>query len=126
MGLIAPGIGESSPAIMDPLPPGEGECSSLLLGRHRPEAMVPLLVEHGADLYAEDAHGATPLATAILANRVEAVQALLDAGTTVLAGDNNIVTAMGAAELEGHRDVVELLRTHMAGGDPDPDQRQDA
>jgi ankyrin repeat protein len=77
------------------------------------DQMIQLLLAHGADVRASDAHG-TPLLVAVAgAGSRSAVQLLLDRGADVtVAGKTS--TALSAAAYGGHLDVVSLLLEHGA------------
>jgi Ankyrin repeats (3 copies)/Ankyrin repeats (many copies) len=85
-------------------------------GRHnfKDGSVLRLLLEHGADLNAQNRVGRTPLHRASFNGAVEVVRLLLEHGADVEA--KNIVggTALQEAADRGHGEVVELLREHGA------------
>jgi ankyrin repeat protein len=85
-------------------------------GRHNfnDGSVLRLLLEHGADLNAQNRVGRTPLHRASFNGAVEVVRLLLEHGADVEA--KNIVggTALQEAADRGHGEVVELLREHGA------------
>jgi hypothetical protein len=77
-------------------------------------SVVPLLLQHGADIKAQDEGGQTPLHTASLYGAVEVVRLLLEHGADVEAKDNNGKTALQVAGRRRHDEVVKLMRDHGA------------
>lgn len=78
----------------------------------RDESMVPLLVEHGADVDA-GADKNTALHGAAGFGRVETVRYLLDHEANFDAHDHDGRTPLDVAEATGHEAVAELLRSLM-------------
>ena len=85
-------------------------------GRHnfKDGSALRLLLEHGADINAQNRVGRTPLHRASFNGALEAVRLLLEHGADVEA--KNIVgeTALQEAADRGHDNVVKLLREHGA------------
>jgi hypothetical protein len=77
-------------------------------------SVVRLLLEHGADINAQNHSGWTPLHWASFNGVLEVVRLLLKHGAEVGAKDNDGKTALQFAAEEGREKVVELLREHGA------------
>lgn len=79
--------------------------------RRRNEAVVELLVEHGADIEARDSVGnRTPLWLAALSGKEAIVKFLLDKGAKMERCGENMETPLEAASRGGHSSVVKLLK----------------
>jgi Ankyrin repeats (3 copies) len=76
------------------------------------DSVLRLLLEHGADIDAQDEDGWTPLYSASVRGAVEVVRLLLEHGADVEVKDNAGKTALQEAAEEGEDEVVELLRIH--------------
>ena len=68
-----------------------------------------LLLEHGADPNAQDAHGVGPAHDAAQTGFLETLQALVEHGASVNAPDRHGALPLHMAIREGHRRVVEFL-----------------
>ena len=77
-------------------------------------SVIRLLLEHGADINAQDGLYGTPLHGASTFGRLETVRLLLEHGADVEVKDNDGKTALQVAAYNGHDKVVELLREHGA------------
>jgi ankyrin repeat protein len=78
------------------------------------QAIVRLLLEHGADINVPSRTGWTPWHSASFNGALEVVRMLLEHGADVEAKDYDDKTALQYAAEEGHDKVVELLREHGA------------
>ena len=84
-------------------------------GRHFKDTSVPrFLLDHGADINAQDQLGRTPLHRASYIGALEVVRLLLEHGADVEVKGNDGMTAFQEAAEEGHDEVVKLLREHGA------------
>lgn len=72
---------------------------------------IDLLVEHGADLDAQNADGQTPLMLAAKTGDEELIDVLLDYGADKLIQDKLGINALKFAEMNGNPRCQELLRT---------------
>lgn len=77
---------------------------------------VEALVREGANVNAATAGGLTPLIEAAAMGRADVARALLKAGADPDARHRELGTALDAAQRNGHRALVELLRQHGARG----------
>ncbi len=87
-------------------------------------ALLPLLIQSGAQVELADAHATTPLmlaaeGTAYMPNNAPLVSALLDAGAKVEVQDDRGRTPLYRAATEGKQDALRLLLEKHA----DPNQR---
>lgn len=85
--------------------------SAAAAGQH---ALVPWLVEHGAEVDARDSGGHTPLMVAAGNGFSRVVEALLAAGASVGAVNKDGKTALALAVESDEEEVVALLRKHGA------------
>ncbi len=72
-------------------------------------AMIDLLLDHGANIEAQDDLGQRPLLSAAGYGQIEAVRRLLDRGADIDAVSWSDVSALAYAAVEGHHEIVELL-----------------
>jgi len=77
-------------------------------------SVVRLLLDHGADVNAQNQAGWTPLDEASYYGALEVVRLLLERGADVEAKNNDGKTALHVAAAHGHDKVIELLREHGA------------
>jgi ankyrin repeat protein len=76
--------------------------------------MIEFLLYRGADINAKDyAVGGTPLHYASMNGYINIVRFLINKGADVNCQGKSGFTALSLAELEGRKDVAELLRKHM-------------
>ena len=80
----------------------------------RDGSVLRLLLEHGADINAQNQAGRTPLHKASYSGMLEVVRLLLEHGVDVEVKSNIGVTPLQAAVEGGHDKVVKLLREHGA------------
>jgi ankyrin repeat protein len=77
-------------------------------------SVVRLLLEHGADINAQNQIGRTPLHWASIKGALEVVRLLLEHGSDVEVEDYDGKTALEFAADGGHGEVVESLREQVA------------
>jgi uncharacterized protein len=77
-------------------------------------AMIDLLLDHGANIEAEDDLGNRPLLSAAEYGQIEAVKRLLDRGADLEATNWSGVSALANAAARNHREIVEFLFSHGA------------
>ena len=77
-------------------------------------SVLRLLLEHDADINAQDQMGRTPLHCASYKGALEVVRLLLKLGANVEAKGNDRMTALQEAAYRGRDDIVKLLREHGA------------
>jgi ankyrin repeat protein len=77
-------------------------------------SVIRLLLEHGADINAQNAQLWTPLHRASDNERLEVVRLLLEHGADVEVEDNDGRTALRFVADRGREDIVKLLREHGA------------
>jgi ankyrin repeat protein len=77
-------------------------------------SVIRLLLEHGADINAQDGDPGTPLHGASKFGRLETVRLLLEHGADVEVKNNGGKTALQVAADSGYDKVVELLREYGA------------
>lgn len=73
---------------------------------------VKALLEHGAQVNAQNLYGWTPLHVAAVRNYTDITRLLLDRGGDITVEDNYGQTPVEAAEGKGHHEMVELLKKH--------------
>jgi len=78
---------------------------------------IDLLLEHDADVTAENKHGWTPLHRAALRGRVDVAGRLLEKGAEVNAASQTDNTPLHIASIAGKLQVVNLLLKHKADVD---------
>ncbi|XP_065583414.1 ankyrin-1-like [Artemia franciscana] len=83
--------------------PNCGECLHLIVQKGRAD-LCKLLIKSGAELDAANAHGKTPLVTAIKANNLNLVEVLLDRGANPNCGE-----CLHLAVQKGRADLCKLL-----------------
>ena len=77
--------------------------------------LVWQLIKFGADPNAKGNDGTTPLHLASHMNRLQVVQSLVEHGVELNPRLLNLkVTPLGAAKMEGNKEIVELLERHGA------------
>ncbi|KAJ7759531.1 ankyrin repeat-containing domain protein [Mycena metata] len=76
--------------------------------------VVKFLIEHGADVNAENEDGCTSLYLASRNGRLEVVKFLIEHGANINASDNDGYTSLSIASANGHLDVVKFLIEHGA------------
>ena len=85
------------------------ECTPLHVAAWQFPNVIPLLIDHGADVHAKDVQGRTALHHAAERNRLKGIKSLITAGANVNAADNYGSRPLHCAACYGHRDAVELL-----------------
>jgi len=80
-----------------------------LASKHGHEAIVHLLMAHGACFYAEDANGSTPLHFASKYGHEAIVSLLVNNGAEISVENNYGDTPLHFASMEGHENIVSLL-----------------
>src|SRR5437899_3853647 len=79
-------------------------------------ARVEALVREGANVNAATASGLTPLIEAAAGGRTGVARVLIEAGADPDARHRELGTALDAAQRNGHREIVEMLRRRGARG----------
>ncbi len=79
-------------------------------------ARVEALIRQGANVNAATAAGLTPLIEAAAWGRTGVARVLIEAGADPDARHRELGTALDAAQRNGHRDIVEMLRHRGAKG----------
>ena len=85
-----------------------------------------LLLEHGADIDAENGHGETPLHVTMEFNNVEVVRVLLEHGANVDAENSQGRTPLHEAAGHNGTEVVRMLLEHGANADAEDSQGKTA
>ncbi len=80
------------------------------------QATVRMLIQDGADVYADEADGTTPLHWAAYRSDLEIVELLLGAGASAIAANRYGVQPISLAAVAGNAAIIELLLA--AGADP--------
>ncbi len=76
-------------------------------------AVADLLLQHGAEVDAQDAYGETPLHYAVREGSVATVELLISQGADVNARNGSGSTPLTFAVNQGHRKIVEILQGHQ-------------
>jgi ankyrin repeat protein len=71
-----------------------------------------LLIEHGADVNAQDGHFGNALQAASYTEHIDIVQLLIDHGADANAQSGKYGSALQAASFEGHIDIVQFFIEH--------------
>ena len=88
-----------------------GETPLMVAINEQHDDIALLLLEQGADANAQESRsGMTPLHFAAMAGREALVAPLLERGADLAITDSSGATALDAAEMAGHPQIVELLR----------------
>ncbi|CAG5132330.1 unnamed protein product [Candidula unifasciata] len=80
--------------------------------------LVRLLIHHGADVNAQTCRGDTPLHLASYRGHGKITRCLMEAGADCRLVNIKFFTAENEAVVQGHTDVVSLLRTKKKGENP--------
>jgi len=97
--------------------PSDGETVLIMAMENENNELAKLLIEHGADVNADDAAGVTPLMIASRKGNLEGVKILIDHKADVNACDRDGENALFGAIANGYNDVVKLLIANKANID---------
>jgi len=90
------------------------ETPLLLTSRVAHIDVAQFLIDHGADVAAQNKHGTTPLHQASLQGHVDMARLLIEHGADVAAQNKHGWTPLHRASIRGHVDVARLLIEHGA------------
>ena len=74
-----------------------------------------MLIENGADIYAKNKYGSTPLHQAIERGHKKVAQLLIENGADIYAMNNDKLTPLSIAKKAGNQKMIEILNKGKKG-----------